>query len=55
MIWAKPIEKNDSSLRKTIDDTESTEIDNEFIDGIEDYSIGESNSYFKISPLDGNT
>ena len=43
MILAKPIEKNDSTLRKTIDDTESTKIDNEFIGENDDYSIGESN------------
>ena len=55
MIWAKPIEKNDSTLRKTIDNTESTKIDNEFIGENDDYSIGESNFYFKISPLDVNT
>ena len=54
MIWGKPIKRNDSTLRKTIDDTDSTKIDNEFFDGNEDYSIGESNFYFKISPLHGS-
>ena len=37
------IEKTDSALKKTLDDTESTKIDNEFIGGNDDYSIGESN------------